>query len=199
MTKQIVTHVVVDLDNRDKGSVLWRLILVFPFMIFVASFSTWANNNGQFLEYTGGVLIAPAALALIFRGVYPSYVLTFNKAYLSLSNRLASFALCLTDEYPSIEENQKVKLDFPEINGGKSLNRYAPLYKWFLAIPLYLVGVVYAFYLLILTIIAWFNILFTGVYPEASADGVVKVIAYWNRVYGYAILLITDEYPSFSL
>ena len=199
MSTQIVTHVVVDLDNRDKGSVLWRLILAFPFMIFVASFSTWANDSGQFLEYTGGVLIAPAALALIFRGVYPSYVLTFNKAYLSLSNRLASFALCLTDEYPSIEENQKVKLDFPEINGGKSLNRYAPLYKWFLAIPLYLVGVVYAFYLFILTVIAWFNILFTGVYPEASAEGVVKVIAYWNRVYGYAILLITDEYPSFSL
>jgi len=199
MSKQIVTHLVVDLDNRDKGSVLWRLILAFPFMLFVASFSTWANNNGQFLEYTGGILIAPAALALIFRGVYPSYVLTFNKAYLSLSNRLASFALCLTDEYPSIEENQKVKLDFPEINGGKALNRYAPLYKWFLAIPLYLVGVVYFLYALILTLIAWFNILFTGLYPEASADGVVKVIAYWNRVYGYAILLITDEYPSFSL
>jgi hypothetical protein len=199
MSKQIVTHLVVDLDNRDKGSVLWRLILAFPFMLFVASFSTWANNNGQFLEYTGGILIAPAALALIFRGVYPSYVLTFNKAYLSLSNRLASFALCLTDEYPSIEENQKVKLDFPEIDGGKALNRYAPLYKWFLAIPLYLVGVVYFLYALILTLIAWFNILFTGLYPEASADGVVKVIAYWNRVYGYAILLITDEYPSLSL
>jgi hypothetical protein len=199
MSKQIITHVVVDLDNRDKGSVLWRLILAFPFMIFVASFSTWANDSGEFLQYTGGVLIAPAALALIFRGVYPSYVLTFNKAYLSLTNRLASFALSLTDEYPSIEENQKVKLDFPEIDGGKALNRYAPLYKWFLAIPLYLVGVVYAAYLLILTLIAWFNILFTGSYPEASADGVVKVIAYWNRVYGYAILLITDEYPSFSL
>jgi hypothetical protein len=199
MSKQIVTHLVVDLDNRDKGSVLWRLILAFPFIFFVASFSTWANNNGQFLEYTGGILIAPAALALIFRGVYPSYVLTFNKAYLSLSNRLASFALCLTDEYPSIEENQKVKLDFPEIDGGKALNRYAPLYKWFLAIPLYLVGVVYFLYALILTLIAWFNILFTGLYPEASADGVVKVVAYWNRVYGYAILLITDEYPSFSL
>ena len=63
MSKQIVTHLVVDLDNRDKGSVLWRLILAFPFMIFVASFSTWANDNGQFLEYTGGVLIAPSALA----------------------------------------------------------------------------------------------------------------------------------------
>jgi len=199
VSKQIVTHLVVDLDNRDKGSVLWRLILTFPFFLFVASFSIWANDNNQVLQYTGGVLIAPAALALIFRGVYPSYVLTFNKAYLSLSNRLASFVLCLTDQYPSIEENQKVKLDFPEIDGGKVLNRYAPLYKWFLAIPLYLLGALYFLYALILTLIAWFNILFTGHYPEASADGVVKVIAYWNRVYGYAILLVTDEYPSFSL
>ena len=199
MSKQIVTHIVVDLDNRDKGSVLWRLVLAFPFMIFVSAFSTWASDNGEFLQYTGGVLIAPAALALIFRGVYPSYVLTFNKAYLSLTNRLASFVFCLTDEYPSIEENQKVKLDFPEIAGGKNLNRYAPLYKWFLAIPLYIVGVLYAIYAVVLTVIAWFNILFTGNYPDASADGVVKVMAYWNRVYGYAILLVSDEYPSFSL
>jgi hypothetical protein len=51
----------------------------------------------------------------------------------------------------------------------------------------------------VLTVIAWFNILFTGNYPDASADGVVKVMAYWNRVYGYAILLVSDEYPSFSL
>jgi hypothetical protein len=68
-----------------------------------------------------------------------------------------------------------------------------------LAIPLYIVGVLYAIYALVLTVIAWFNILFTGNYPDASADGVVKVMAYWNRVYGYAILLVSDEYPSFSL
>ena len=87
MSKQIVTHIVVDLDHRDKSSVLWRLILAAPFLIFVSVFSTWTSDNGEFLQYTGGVLIAPAALALIFRGVYPSYVLTFNKAYLSLTNR----------------------------------------------------------------------------------------------------------------
>jgi hypothetical protein len=25
------------------------------------------------------------------------------------------------------------------------------------------------------------------------------VTKFWNRVYGYAFLLVTDEYPSFSL
>ena len=36
-------------------------------------------------------------------------------------------------------------------------------------------------------------------YPEDKAEEVIKVIAYWNRLYGYALLLVTDEYPSFSL
>jgi hypothetical protein len=38
-----------------------------------------------------------------------------------------------------------------------------------------------------------------GFYPEDKAEEVIKVIAYWNRLYGYALLLVTDEYPSFSL
>jgi hypothetical protein len=46
---------------------------------------------------------------------------------------------------------------------------------------------------------AWIKVLRTGLYPAGLAQEVVKVIAYWNRVYGYALLLITDEYPSFSL
>jgi hypothetical protein len=34
---------------------------------------------------------------------------------------------------------------------------------------------------------------------QASADAIVRVTQYWNRVYGYAVILVTDEYPSFSL
>jgi hypothetical protein len=45
----------------------------------------------------------------------------------------------------------------------------------------------------------WISILFTGNYPEKCAEGIVGTIAYWNRVVGYALLLVTDEYPTFSL
>ena len=51
----------------------------------------------------------------------------------------------------------------------------------------------------VLTVIAWFSILFTGNFPEYCAEGIVGVIAFWNRVTGYALLLVTDEYPTFSL
>jgi hypothetical protein len=74
-----------------------------------------------------------------------------------------------------------------------------PLVKWFLAIPLFILGILYVIYALVLTFTAWISVVKNGVYPENKAEEVVKVIAYWNRLFGYAVLLITDEYPSFSL
>ena len=146
-----------------------------------------------------GVLMIPVVLTLLFLGVYPSYVLQFNKAIVALSVRISSYFLLLTDDYPSIEANEKIGVEFPEIQGGSTLSRGLPLVKWLLAIPLYIVGIIYAVYAFMLTLLAWFTIVFTGEYPEWCAGGVIGTIAYWNRVYGYAFVLITDEYPSFSL
>jgi hypothetical protein len=147
----------------------------------------------------GGVLVIPVVLSLLFRNVYPSYVLAFNKALLELSNRVVAYLLVLTDEYPSIEANQKIRLLYPEIDGGKKLSPWKPLVKWFLAIPLFVLGLIYAIYGLALTFVAWISVVRNGIYPEDKAEEVIKVIAYWNRLYGYALLLVTDEYPSFSL
>ena len=48
-------------------------------------------------------------------------------------------------------------------------------------------------------IIAWFAILFTGRYPRGLFDYVVGVTRWGLRVQAYAFLLVTDEYPPFSL
>ena len=196
MSNQILTEIHVDLDNRDKNTALFRVFLAFPVLIFLSSFSEFADNLPGVI---GGFLVLPVVLSLLFRNVYPSYVLAFNKALLELSNRINVYLLLLTDEYPSIEANQKVRLIYPEIEGGKKLSPWMPLVKWFLAIPLFLLGLIYAIYALALTLIAWFTVISQGHYPEEKAEEVIKVIAYWNRLYGYALLLITDEYPSFSL
>ena len=196
MTNQILTEIHVDLDNRDKNTALFRVFLAFPVLIFLSSFSEFADNLPGVI---GGFLVLPVVLSMLFRNVYPSYVLAFNKALLELSNRINAYLLLLTDEYPSIEANQKVRLIYPEIEGGKKLSPWMPLVKWFLAIPLFLLGLIYAIYALALTLVAWVNVISKGHYPEDKAEEVIKVIAYWNRLYGYALLLVTDEYPSFSL
>ena len=196
MSNQILTEIHVDLDNRDKNTALFRVFLAFPVLLFLSSFSEFADNLPGVI---GGFFVLPVVLSLLFRNVYPSYVLAFNKALLELSNRVNAYLLLLTDEYPSIEANQKVRLIYPEIEGGKKLSPWMPLVKWFLAIPLFLLGVIYAIYALALTLVAWITVISKGYYPEEKAEEVIKVIAYWNRLYGYALLLVTDEYPSFSL
>ena len=198
MSQQIETQIDVTLTERNRMSALFRIILVVPMAIFVASFAPTdlSTSNSNYLSV--GFLILPTALAIVVRQIYPTYLLAFNEALLSLQTRVDAYLLLLTDEYPSIEENDVVSVTFPEVD-AKALNRWLPLIKWFLAIPLYVVGAFYIVYLSLLTIAGWFSVLFTGNYPEKCAEGVVGTIAYWNRVIGYAFLMVTDEYPSFSL
>jgi hypothetical protein len=196
MSNQIRTEIHVDLDHRDKNTSLFRIFIAFPALIFLSSFSEF---SGDMMGVIGGVLVIPVVLSLLFRNVYPSYVLAFNKALLELSNRVVAYLLVLTDEYPSIEANQKIRLLYPEIDGGKKLSPWKPLVKWFLVIPLFVLGLIYAIYGLALTFVSWISVVRNGIYPEDKAEEVIKVIAYWNRLYGYALLLVTDEYPSFSL
>jgi Domain of unknown function (DUF4389) len=194
-SNQVETSIEIQLTNRDRKTVFFRGILVFPMAIFIASFTQSMEAGAAF----GGLLFAPALLALLVRGVYPSYVLSFNKAMLELNARIAAYALLLTDEYPSIEANPNIKVELPEIDGGAKLSRVLPLVKWLFAIPLYIVGIVYVVIAFVLTFIAWIITSATGNYPESIANFVLGTIEFWNRIYGYAVILVTDDYPSFTL
>ncbi len=90
-----------------------------------------------------------------------------------------------------------LELDYPDVE--KDLNRWLPIVKWFLAIPHYIVLAFLAIGAFFAWIIAWFAILFTGKYPRSLFDYVVGVGRWWLRVDAYAFLLLTDQYPPFSL
>ena len=194
MSNQVETIIDFQLEGRDKTTVFWRLILAVPVAIFVASFTQMGH-----LGWSTGILVIPVLLALLFRGVYPSYLLNFNHAVVELNTRLLAYVFLLTDDFPSIERNPKVAVLIPDIESGKKLNRWLPLVKWLLAIPLYIVGIFYSIVAVIYTLIAWIHIWSTGKYPEWALPWVLGTIKFWNRVYGYAILLVTDEYPSLLL
>jgi len=200
VSNQIKTDIKIKYKDRNRTTVFWRGILAFPVIIFVATFTeaTFAQNDNWGFG-TAGLIVIPALLAIVFRGKYPSYVLTFNHALIELSTRLAAYVLILNDKYPSIEANSKVSVTFPDIDGGKKLNRWLPLVKWILAIPHYVVGIVYFLITLVVTLIAWVQTSATGKYPKWAGEIVFGTIAYWNRVQGYMLLLVTDKYPSFKL
>ena len=100
MSNQIETTYNVQLENRNRQTVFFRVILVFPIFIFMASLSAMANNQ-DWRNSTYGILVIPVMLTLLFRGVYPSWLLSFNKSIFALSNRAWVYLALLTDEYPS--------------------------------------------------------------------------------------------------
>jgi hypothetical protein len=195
MSKQVQTKLVVNTRKRNRATTFFRPILIIPILIFVSTFSS--NNSGA--VSISFILAVPVLLALVFRNIYPSYIYGFNHSFLELQNRIAIYALYLTDVFPTIEKNKSVVITLPEVRGGKALNRWLPLIKWFLAIPLYVVGAVYLLVTIIYTVLAWFSIVFTGKYPKFAIDFVVGTVQFWNRVTGYAFILVTDEYPTFSV
>jgi hypothetical protein len=81
----------------------------------------------------------------------------------------------------------------------RDLNRWLPLVKWLLAIPHYLLLAFLGLGAVVVAVIAWFAILFTGRYPRGLFDYTVGVGRWALRVNAYAFLLVTDRYPPFSL
>jgi len=145
------------------------------------------------------VLFFGPLLMIVFRGKYPRWWFDWNLQLARFSARVGVFLALMDDTYPSTDEEQAVRLDYPYPDVQQNLTRWMPLVKWFLAIPHYIVLFFLSIGALVCILIAWFAILFTGRYPRGLFDFVEGVLRWWTRVIGYAFVLVTDEYPPFSL
>jgi hypothetical protein len=146
----------------------------------------------------GGFLFLPLLLMILFRKKYPRWWFDWNLNLSRFIMRVAAYAFLLRDEYPSTDEEQAVHLSF-DYPDAQQLSRGLPIVKWLLTVPHWIVLWFLWIGAIVCIIIAWFAILFTGRYPRALFDYVVGVNRWTLRVEAYAILLITDRYPPFTL
>jgi hypothetical protein len=184
----------------------FRIFTVIPIAIVLgtitgiqADWGSEARESSDVVIGGTGLLVIPPLLLLLFRRKYPRWWFDFNLELLRFMNRVGVYFGLLTDRYPSTDEQQSVRVDFPYPDAERDLNRWLPLVKWFLAIPHYLVLIALYICVFFVSIVAWFAILFTGRYPRGLFDFVAGVVRWHNRVAGYAFILVTDRYPPFRL
>ena len=77
-------------------------------------------------------------------------------------------------------------------------HRFLPLVKWLLAFPHYIALIFVGIGAFFALIGAFFAVLFTGNWPRGLFDFVAGTLRWGYRVSAY-VLLLTDEYPPFSL
>jgi hypothetical protein len=117
--------------------------------------------------------------------------------------RTATYALWMRESYPPFDFTMTAQDDgldpaWLSVDYPAELNRWAPLYKWFLAIPHYIVLLFLALGAVFVLIVSFFAVLFTGKWPEGLRGYIIGVQRWSIRVSSYAGLL-RDEYPPFSL
>lgn len=180
----------------------FRFIWIIPIAVIAALLGSGTiseHGTGYSWQWAvGGVLFFPILLMILFRQKYPRWWYDWNLQLARFLMRVAAYWQLLRDEYPSTDEEQAVHLNFPYPD-AKQLNRWLPLVKWFLAIPHWVILYFLWIGAAVCIIIAWFAILFTGRYPRSLFDYVVGVNRWTLRVSAYALLLVTDEYPPFTL
>jgi hypothetical protein len=196
----------IDYPDRDldRLTTFFRVFWVIPIWIvlglLVGTEVAWEEEAWRYEGFGAGLFVVlPTLLMILFRQKYPKWWYDWNLAAARFATRVLAYLALLRDEYPSTDEEQAVHLDIPYPNARDDLNRWLPLVKWFLAIPHYIVLWFLTIAAIVVVIVSWFAILFTGRYPKDLFDFVVGAFRWYLRVVGYAFLLTTDRYPPFRL
>jgi hypothetical protein len=195
----------VDYPDRDLSrlTTAFRPIVALPILIVLATVmgggAEWSEEGGMMAGAAGGLLFIPPLLMIVFRKKYPRWWFDWNLELLRFGNRVLAYLALMDDTYPSTDEAQSVHVELQYPDAATGLNRWLPLVKWFLALPHFLALIFLTGAAVIAVLFAWLYILFTARYPRELFDFVAGVFRWHNRVIGYAIVLVTDSYPPFSL
>lgn len=139
-----------------------------------------------------------AFFAILFTRQYPEGLFKFNTGIMRWQANVYVYMELIRDEYPPFSFDAgaypvKLDIDYPQ-----ELNRWAPLYKWILAIPHFIILWALGIAAFFAVIYAGIMVLVSGTYPEGVFKFVTGVQRWSLRATTYAFFM-HDEYPPFSL
>ena len=168
--------------NQNRVTVLFRLILVIPQLIVVA-----------LVGLAAGVVLVISWFAALFTGTVPEGCAEFLSGFLRWLARVDAYLFLLTDEYPPFSLNSSP--DYPvdvRVETGPH-NRWAVLFRYFLAFPASVAATVLLFGLAVFSIVMWVVVLVRGALPDWMFEAAAAAIRYYVRFEGYFILLTTFQ------
>jgi hypothetical protein len=208
------TEVTVEpaLEHRNRLTCAFRPILAIPHLMLVGgpvAFGItigWRAVEGPSIDWgagTGvlGLVAGVAALigwfAIMFTGAMPDGLWQLGAFYLRWRVRAMAYIALLRDEYPPFgDAGYPARVDIAPQPSFR--NRLTVGFRIFLLIPHFIALWLLSVLWLLTSIVAWFSILFTGLFPASLYYYAVSVLRWNARVEAY-LLLLHDEYPPFAL
>ncbi len=206
-------HLKPALAARDRLTSAFRFLLAFPHILLaggpLAAFLTWNwssdGGNAFALGAGGGALGAAAGTAaviawfwIVFTGRHPEGLWNLAALYMRWRVRAVAYTTLLRDEFPPFGDADDYPAAFLASPPAGERDRVSVGFRLLLALPHILVVWVLGIGWVLTTIVAWFAILFTGRFPDALYAYGIGVLRWNTRVEAY-LLLLTDDYPPFSL
>lgn len=156
----------------------------------------------MFVSLWGAILQFVAFWIILFTGRYPESMFEFQVGLLKWNLRLNARIYNVSDGYPafgikSTDENTDLVIPYPEkVSRGLMLLRlfFGIFYVY---LPHMFILMFRAWFVGILTFLAWWIVLFTGKYPDFMFDWVTGQMRWQFRVSIY-MMYMTDTYPPFT-
>jgi hypothetical protein len=183
-----VTFEVDYIEQRNRLTAFFRLILAIPIAIWVTLYSIVAT-----------VAVIIAWFAIIITGRYPDGLYEFMAGFNRLVARTTAYTVLLCDPYPPFVGNDDptypVRMQF-----AGPLEQYSRLktaFRFLLAIPILVLRYVINLLLEVGAVAAWVVIVILGRMPRGLFDVMVLANSYTSRSDAY-LLLLTETYPPFQ-
>jgi hypothetical protein len=175
--------------GRNRLTTFFRSLVAIPWLIVAALYGFVASFAVLF-----------AWFALVFTARYPEGLYNFVAGYVRMLSRVNAFHYLATDEWPPFNgdanESYPVRIGIPPPKPEYS--RLKAGFRLIVGIPVLLLSYVQSLIALVIAVIGWFAILFTGRLSEGLFDPLRSALAYTARATAYFSLL-TENYPPFSL